>query len=183
FDKTNNEVMSKYDNLFREFETTKDFINPHATYLASVFFYMDKDYGKASDLFREIAIIHPENSQIQKQFKLFEERANAITSRKDKNYIFISYEDGFGTVKDEFKFTLPLSVDKKIITTTFAMPTLKKRNASHDSLYINNVQTSKVVDFDNIVATEFQLDLPGVITQAVASTIVKTARSEEHTSE
>src|SRR5690606_12567549 len=155
----------------------------YATYLASVFFYMDKDYGKASDLFKEIAIVNPLNDQIHKQVKVFEKRANAIRSRKDTNYIFISYEDGFGAVKDEFKFALPLSVDKKIISTTFAMPTLKKRNSSHDSLYVNNVQTSKVVDFDNIVATEFQLDLPGVITQAVASTIVKTARSEEHTSE
>jgi hypothetical protein len=176
-DKTNNDIMARYDHLFEEFETTKDFINPYATYLASVFFYMDKDYRKASDLFKEIAIIHPDDHQIQAQFKLFEDRANTISPRKSKSksYIFISYEDGFGTIKDEFKFTLPLSVDSKLITTSFSMPTLKKRNPSHDSLLVNNIQTTKVVDFDNIVATEFKFDLPGVVSQAVASTVVKTA--------
>lgn len=174
-DENTSEIMSKYDNLFKEFETTKDFVNPYATYLASVFFYMEKDYGKAADLFKEVAVINPKNKQIQKQFKAFEKRANSITTKKAKNYVFVAYEDGFGTIREEFKFTLPLLIDRKIITSTFAMPTLKKREASFGSLKINNVKTSQVVDFDSVVATEFKINLPGEITKSVASTVVKTA--------
>jgi uncharacterized protein len=174
-DKSMSEIMSKYDNLFIEFETTKDFVNPYATYLASVFFYMDKDYGKASDLFKEIAIINPNDEQIQKQRRMFEEHANDITTKKAKNYIFVTYEDGFGTVKDQFKFTLPLIIDGKVITSSFAMPTLKKQEASYGAIQINNVKTSQVVDFDRVVATEFKLDLPVEIAKSVASTVTKTA--------
>lgn len=175
FKKSSDEVLSKYDDLFREFSTTKDFVNPYVTYLASVFFYMDKDYGKASDLLREVAVINPKDKQLQQQYKLFEQRAQAVTNKKAKNYIFVAYEDGFGTVKEEFKFVLPLPVEGKLITTTFAMPTLKKREASFGSIAVNKKQTSPVVDFDSVVATEFKLELPGVITKAVASTVTKTA--------
>ena len=55
------------------------------------------------------------------------------------------------------------------------MPTLKKREASFGHIEVNKTSTSRVVDFDSVVATEFKLELPGVITKAVASTIVKTA--------
>src|SRR5690606_20167188 len=48
-DNSSSQIMSKYDGFFKEFDTTKDFVNPYATYLASVFFYMEKDYGKAAD--------------------------------------------------------------------------------------------------------------------------------------
>ncbi|TEY12711.1 hypothetical protein ELQ27_23185, partial [Campylobacter sp. CH185] len=47
YDKNMNEnskvIEEQYDNLFKEFDTTKNFINPYATYLASIFFFMDKD--------------------------------------------------------------------------------------------------------------------------------------------
>lgn len=175
FNKSTDDIMGKYDDLFREFETTKDFVNPYATYLASVFFYMDKDYGKASDLLREVATINPKDPQLQKQYKLFEQRARSLTSKKAKNYIFVAYEDGFGTIKEEFRFTIPLPVDGNLIASTFAMPTLKKREASFGHIEVNKTSTSRVVDFDSVVATEFKLELPGVITKAVASTIVKTA--------
>ncbi|EAL9139814.1 hypothetical protein DYU73_08465, partial [Campylobacter jejuni] len=63
YDKNMNEnskvIEAQYDNLFKEFDTTKNFINPYATYLASIFFFMDKDYRKAADLFREVSIIYP----------------------------------------------------------------------------------------------------------------------------
>ncbi len=70
--------------FFKEFETSKDFVNPYATYLASVFFYMEKDYSKAADLFKEVAIINPKDKHIQKQYKLFNQRANSITSKKSQ---------------------------------------------------------------------------------------------------
>lgn len=175
FNKSSDDIMGRYDDLFREFETTKDFVNPYATYMASVFFYMDRDYAKASDLLREVALINPKDAQLQKQYKLFEQRARAVTGKKAKNYIFVAYEDGFGTVKEEFRFTVPLPVDGKLITASFAMPTLKKREPSFGSIQVNKVSTSRVVDFDTVVATEFKLELPGVIAKAVASTITKTA--------
>ncbi|HKM36478.1 MAG TPA: hypothetical protein VJY83_02430 [Thiopseudomonas sp.] len=173
-DTSSSQIMSKYDGFFNEFETTKDFVNPYATYLASIFFYLEKDYGRAADLFKEVAVIHPHNKHIQKQNTLFERSANRVSTKKAKKYIFIAYEDGFGPVKEEFKFTLPLIIDKKVITSTFAMPTLKKREASFGNININHIKTNQVVDFDSVVATEFKINLPVEITKSVASTVIKT---------
>ena len=173
--KSTDDIMAKYDNLFREFETSKEFVNPYATYLASVFFYMDKDYGKASDLLREVALVNPKNQQLQAQYKQFEQRARSITNKKAKNYIFVTYEDGFGAIKDEFKFVLPLRIEGKWVSSTFSMPTLKKRTPSFGNIQVNKNTTSSVVDFDSVVATEFKFELPGVVTKAIASTLTKTA--------
>ncbi|HDZ4329232.1 TPA: hypothetical protein RTB68_001105 [Campylobacter jejuni] len=178
YDKNMNEnskvIEEQYDNLFKEFDTTKNFINPYATYLASIFFFMDKDYRKAADLFREVAIIYPKNKTIKKEAKIFKEYATKIKVKKAKKYVFVVYENGFGVVKDEFALTLPFIVDKKIISTNIALQTLKKREASFANLNINGQNTNDFVDLDNIVATEFKINMPAMIAKALAQTIIKT---------
>ncbi|EAI1742147.1 hypothetical protein EIF73_05890 [Campylobacter jejuni] len=178
YDKNMNEnskvIEAQYDNLFKEFDTTKNFINPYATYLASIFFFMDKDYRKATDLFREVAIIYPKNKTIKKEAKIFKEYATKIKVKKAKKYVFVVYENGFGVVKDEFALTLPFIVDKKIISTNIALQTLKKREASFANLNINGQNTNDFVDLDNIVATEFKINMPAMIAKALAQTIIKT---------
>ncbi|EGM8810785.1 TPA: COG3014 family protein [Campylobacter jejuni] len=178
YDKNMNEnskvIEAQYDNLFKEFDTTKNFINPYATYLASIFFFMDKDYRKAADLFREVSIIYPKNKTIKKEAKIFKEYATKIKVKKAKKYVFVVYENGFGVVKDEFALTLPFIVDKKIISTNIALQTLKKREASFANLNINGQNTNDFVDLDNIVATEFKINMPAMIAKALAQTIVKT---------
>ncbi|MFQ6342887.1 COG3014 family protein [Campylobacter sp. VTCC 70190] len=178
YDKNMNEnskaISQQYDNLFKEFDTTKKFVNPYATYLASVFFFMDRDYRRAADLFREVAIINPNNQEIKKEAKIFNERAKKAVLKKDKKYVFVVYENGMGVVKDDFTLTLPFIVDKKIISTSVALQTLKKREASFANLNVNGVSTSEVVDLDDIVATEFKINMPAMITKALAQTIAKT---------
>ncbi|EAB5361034.1 hypothetical protein IDC64_000814 [Campylobacter jejuni] len=178
YDKNMNEnskvIEAQYDNLFKEFDTTKNFINPYATYLASIFFFMDKDYRKAADLFREVSIIYPKNKTIKKEAKIFKEYATKIKVKKAKKYVFVVYENGFGVVKDEFALTLPFIVDKKIISTNIALQTLKKREASFANLNINGQNTNDFVDLDNIVATEFKINMPAMIAKALAQTIIKT---------
>lgn len=178
YDKNMNEnskvIEAQYDNLFKEFDTTKNFINPYATYLASIFFFMDKDYRKAADLFREVSIIYPKNKTIKKEAKIFKEYATKIKVKKAKKYVFVVYENGFGVVKDEFALTLPFIVDKKIISTNIALQTLKKREASFANLNINGQNTNDFVDLDNIVATEFKINMPVMIAKALAQTIIKT---------
>ena len=166
-------VTEEYDALFKEFVTTKDFVNPYATYLSSVFFFMDNDFRKAADLFREVAKINPKNKEIQKEYAVFKGRANAA-SKKGKKYIFVIYENGFGVMKDDFSLTLPFVVEKNIVTTSVALQTLKKREASFPDVKVNGVQTTEVVDLDNIIATEFKINMPAMVTKALAQTIVKT---------
>lgn len=168
-------ISANYNSLFREFDTVKEFTNPYATYLASVFFYMDKDYKRASDLLKEIAIIHPNNKEIQKQYKTFAKQAASINPQKSKKYIFVVYEDGLGVIKDEFRLTLPFIVDNKIITTSVAFETLKKQGSSYQIIEANLTPTSNLINLDNIVATEFKINMPSMILKSLTSTSIKTA--------
>ncbi|MCR2063581.1 COG3014 family protein [Campylobacter helveticus] len=167
-------INKEYEHLFESFDTTKKFVNPYATYLASVFFFMDRDYRKANDLFREVAVINPKNAEIGKQAKLFKSSSQRLSKSK-KKYIFVVYENGFGVIKDDFTLTLPFLVDKKIISTSVALQTLKKRDASFEFVSANGEKSKQIVDLDDIVATEFKLNMPAMITKALAQTILKTS--------
>ncbi|MBS4407725.1 hypothetical protein [Campylobacter vulpis] len=166
-------IDKEYEHLFEAFDTTKNFINPYATYLASVFFFMDNDFRKAGGLFREVAAINSKNAEITKQAKLFKD-ASRKSSKNKKKYIFVVYENGFGVVKDDFTLTLPFLVEGKIISASVALQTLKKREGSFEFIKVNGAKTSQFVDLDNIVATEFKINMPAMISKALAQTILKT---------
>ncbi|EAL5964144.1 hypothetical protein DSN88_09360, partial [Campylobacter jejuni] len=100
--------------------------------------------------------------------------AKKINSENNKKYIFVIYENGMGVVKDEFNITLPFIVNKNIVSTSLALQTLKKREASFENLNINGIDTTEVVDLDDIVATEFKINMPAMISKALAQTIIKT---------
>lgn len=166
-------IDKEYEHLFEAFDTTKNFINPYATYLASVFFFMDNDFRKAGGLFREVAAINSKNAEIVKQAKFFK-NASSKSSKSKKKYIFVVYENGFGVMKDDFALTLPFLVEGKIISTSVALQTLKKREGSFEFIEANGAKTSQFVDLDNIVATEFKINMPAMISKALAQTILKT---------
>ncbi|EAK5847760.1 hypothetical protein BAY65_05865, partial [Campylobacter lari] len=99
----------------------------------------------------------------------------AISNAKSKNkYIFIVYENGFGVIKDEFKLTLPLILNDTLATTSIALPKLKKRSQSFEYLSVNDINTTKLVDLDNVVASEFKFEQPSIVTKAIVSAILKT---------
>ncbi|MBS4282299.1 hypothetical protein CVU4313_07210 [Campylobacter vulpis] len=166
-------IDKECEHLFEAFDTTKNFINPYASYLASVFFFMDNDFRKAGGLFREVAAINSKNAEITKQAKLFKD-ASRKSSKNKKKYIFVVYENGFGVVKDDFTLTLPFLVEGKIISASVALQTLKKREGSFEFIKVNGAKTSQFVDLDNIVATEFKINMPAMISKALAQTILKT---------
>ncbi|WP_348518654.1 hypothetical protein [Campylobacter sp. CCS1377] len=168
-------IQNEYEKWFEEFQTTKNFTNPYATYMASLFFFLDQDYRKANSLFREVASVNAKKPEIITQAKVFKQYANAIKPDKLKKYIFLVYEDGQNAVKEEFAFTLPFIVDKKVVTASIAIPKLAKREASYGGLKLNDKKSVLLVNFDDIIATEFKIDMPSVVTKAIASTIIKTA--------
>lgn len=167
-------IMSEYDKMFSgEFKAQKNFTNPYATYLASIFFLLDKDYKKAADLFKEVAATHT-NKEFASERKVFNSYAKSVKPDKLAKHIFVVYEDGFGAVKDEFSLTLPFVVSKNISSVPVALQTLKKRAPSYEKVFVNGEVTSQLTNFDDIVATEFKIEMPSMIAKALASTIIKT---------
>ena len=71
-------IEAQYGTHFDEFKATANFVNPYATYLASVFFFMDKDYARAADLFKEVAALQQKDAEMDKQFRAFEGSARSV---------------------------------------------------------------------------------------------------------
>lgn len=167
-------INQNYSHLFEEFDAAKNFTNPYATYLASVFFFLDKDFKRAAGLYREVAIVYKKDKSLQKVNKLFQSAAKSVKGAK-KKYIFLVYEDGLGMIKEEFKLTLPflLPLSDKASLLSIALPILKPREPSFGSVIINGQSSSLVANFDTIRATEFKKQLPMIITKAILSTLVK----------
>ncbi|MCX2683350.1 hypothetical protein OQH60_05465 [Campylobacter sp. MIT 21-1685] len=166
-------LSQQYASLFREFHTSENFINGYASYIASVFFFLEREYKRSADLLKELVFAHPENVELQKEFQIFEKRANAINGDDKEKYIFLIYENGLGVVKDSFELTLPFLIDGKIIPLSVALQTLKKREGSFEFLDINGILTTQIVNLDDVVATEFQLTLLTMITKAFIQTLTK----------
>lgn len=168
-------VSSQYEHLLREFKTSQNFINPYATYISSVFFFLERDYSKAADLFKEIAVTYSNNAEIKKEFNVFNQYANSSSPEKLKKYIFVVYENGLGAGLYEMSFTIPYSFNDSIITTSFALPVLKARPSSFHYIKAGDKRTVEVANFDDIIATEFKILLPAKIFKAIVSSISKTA--------
>ncbi|KAA6233448.1 hypothetical protein FMM58_02265 [Campylobacter sp. LR291e] len=169
------DIYEKYEHLFDDFQAQKDFTNPYATYLASVFFFLDKDYKRAQDLLKEVYATYPKNDELQKEFKIFNNFSNSLRTNELQKYIFVVYEDGLSPQIDEWKFSLPFIFNKGVATISIALPTLTKRGHSYEYILINDDFKSELIfDFDSIVASEFKTNLSTIITKALLSSILKT---------
>ena len=169
-------VYDEYSRLFKEFKTSENFINPYATYAASVFFYLDKDYKNSADKFREIAIANPKNKAISAINQRLQTRAKNVKS-KGKKYIFLAYEDGLGTIKNEFAMNIPYIISDGVATVSLSLPMLKKRDFSYKDISINGVKATQISNFDNIFASEFKIELPWIITKSILSGAIKSTTS------
>lgn len=169
------QIATQYNHLLKDFATTQHFTNPYATYIASVFFFLDEDYRRAADLFKEVAIINAASAEFNKEFSIFNAYANSTHPQNLPKYIFIVLESGFGAGLDEVKLSVPFGMGKGVVMTSLALPVLKKREASFGYLIANSQKTADFVDFDTIIATEFKAKLGVTIAKAVSSMVAKTA--------
>ncbi|TQR54341.1 hypothetical protein [Campylobacter troglodytis] len=169
------EISQRYEHLLKDFDTTKNFINPYATYMASVFFFLDEDYKKAADLFKEVAVINSKNAEFNKEFAIFNQYANSTNPQNLKKYIFVVLESGFGAGLDEWSMSVPLIFDGNFISASLALPMLKTRQNSYEYILANESKTVDFVNFDNIIATEFKINSSFIIGKALSSMIVKTS--------
>ena len=165
-------VYNEYSWLLDEFKASEVFTNPYATYAAAVFYYLDKDYKNSADTFAKISIANPKNKQFARINQILQNRANQTKNDK-KRYIFLAYEDGLGAIKDEFVLNIPYLLKGGIATINLSLPMLKKRNDSYKNISINGISATQVSDFDDIIATEFKIELPWIITKSILSMALK----------
>ncbi|RXK12686.1 hypothetical protein CP965_08905 [Halarcobacter mediterraneus] len=176
--KSQNIVYSQYKNLLSDFQAYPNFINPFSSYLAGIYFFLQKDYQKARTLFKESLQMNPDNKQIKEDYLLNE---RFLKNEKDTtNYLWLIYENGQGIYKEEKRLDLPLFlVSNRVLYTAIALPSLKERNYSYDYLQIKNQKTIEICSMDTIIKTEFKKEFPLILSQAILNSLTKTLAQYE----
>lgn len=167
-------LLNAYNtSLFKGFQAYGDFVNPFATYLSAIFFLSGNDYAKARDLLKESVAMDPQNTTITEDFKLSNQML--LGKYPQKPSIWLIYENGKSLKKSEFALNLPLYlVSNRVLYVGVSMPTLKEQSSSYPYLFLNDKKTQIIANMDDIIKTEFKIQLPFIITKALTRTILKT---------
>lgn len=172
---TQKTIQDRYPQLY-EYEPYRDYINPFATYLASVYFNATGDIETARNLLKETAGLVPENKNIADEF---EETERAIfTGQTIKNTVWVIFENGLGPRKDEFRIDLPLFIaTDRVQYAGIALPRLTYREEAFPYLLIDadgtKYGTTIVGNMDKIISAEFKKDFDGILARAIISTTGK----------
>lgn len=166
-------LNQKYSTIYN-FEPYPKYINPFTTYMAGLFFLLQKDYPKATDLLKE-AYSMTKNRVIGEDLKL------ADSSKRDStSTAWIILENGLSLKKVEERIDIPLFLaTSKVAYTGIALPQLEPRGRAFGTLEIKNsvgevlAKTESFADMDRVIKSEFKKDFPFIVAQSVISAITK----------
>ncbi|MCX8501539.1 MAG: hypothetical protein ORO03_07585 [Alphaproteobacteria bacterium] len=156
------------------------FVNPYTSYLRSIFLLAAGESGSDTEQaiteLRSVLQLIGDNRVVKSDLAYALARANGKGGGKR---IWVMFENGQSPIRREklihgFGFTTVGVIDFK-----YAVPFLQYEPLAYPALRITvdeqEVTTETVTNFDAVVAAEFKLRLPGIITRAVLSTAYKTA--------
>ncbi len=166
---TQKAIYDSYQDIFSEFIVYPDFVNPYATYLSGLFFFLDGDYKKARNLLKESVSMQPQNEQIRADFELFE------SYNSDKNYAWIIYENGQSMAKKEMRINIPLFIfTNKVYYAGIALPKLYERAGSYAYIQVDNQKSVVIANMDSVIKAEFKKRFSQIALEATLNLIVKT---------
>ena len=181
------EIIKNLSDGLSKYKMYKNNINPFGKYLRSVFYIMDDEPNKASDLLRELMVeYNGENEVIKDDYLLAESKAKSI--KNNEKYIWLIYENGLSpTITTAY---VPYTYSKAVIaggvaasiytdssvpafvammnnTNVLSMPNMQEGESSFEYLSINGKKTKTVSNMNIVVANE----LKGKLTWTVYKTI------------
>lgn len=170
-------IEAQYTNLFA-FNAYKDFINPYTSYLAGLFFYLDRDYDKASDMFKQALGMDENNEVFQNDFILANQKASSLNVDKSKTYTWIIIEDGLRIKSEEKRINIPLFlVSDDVVVSVITLPYLKdiskiqaKYQAKQDDTVLD---INEISSMNKVIKTEFKKRFPLIVTRQLSSAIAK----------
>lgn len=170
---TQNAIYDSYKEIFNGYDVYPDFVNPYATYISGLFFFLDGDYAKARDLLKESMSMQPNNAQIKSDYELIS-KSNGLEEKK-KNYAWIIYEDGQSMDIQEININIPLFIfTNKVYYAGIALPKLHERSGSYQYIQTQNQKSTVIANMDTIIKAEFEKRFTQIALEATLNLIVKT---------
>ena len=173
-EKSRSIVSQHYPDLDK-YEVYHDFVNPFATYMAGLFYFVDGDAKKAVDYLKESAGMVPDNVHVQNDLKLAE--SVVFDGQQPDGYVWVIFENGLGPVREEFRVDLPIDVGSGAIMFSVALPKLESRRPACANLIIDadgeSTKTRLLTSMDRIIQTEFKKDYGSILTRAILASSSK----------
>lgn len=152
-----------------------NFSNPFTTFLSGLVYLADEDPAKAIVDFRLLASLPLPNHFVKKEFQLLEEQLDQGKSPPGPR-VFAIFENGLGPRREEIRIDLVLP---EIGYTGFAFPKVAFNPTNVQAVRLTlrgdeePVFTEQVASLDQIVATDFQTQVPAMALRTITSVISK----------
>ena len=155
----------------------RDLRNPFTDWLHGVFRLATGEANRASNLFRDAAVLDGRNNQhVLTDLLLAEAAAGSTAGAPDR--VWIIHEDGTGPSLNEFRFEFSVAAYDGEIVAGIALPEFRVGLPAVDALIISadgqDYRTEPLLNVDRYAATEFRAGYGAVVGKAVASAVIRT---------
>lgn len=178
YEKATSIYGAHYQNL-RRFKAFEGYVNPYISYISGIFFLAQKDYTKAQNLLKESYAI-TNNKAILQDIAILEKRKRDLVAEGGKFYTWIIIEEGRIPKKEEIRFDLPLFfLNAGVLSFNIALPVLRESYAYSTNYNVKSnakdkpIKAFEIADISPLVANEFNIELPYIITTALLSSSYK----------
>ena len=154
----------------------RDLRNPFTEWLHGVFRLATGEANRASNLFRDAAVLEGRNNQyVLADLLLAETTAGSGAGAPDR--VWIIHEDGTGPYLNEFRFDFPVVTSNGVIVVSIALPEFVAGTPAVGALAVTaggqDYRTEPLLNVDRYAATEFRAGYNAVVGKAVASAIIR----------
>ena len=150
--------------------------NPFTDWLHGVFRMAAGETNRASDLFRDAAVLDGRNNRHVLTDLLQAETAVGSLAEAPER-VWIVHEDGTGPTLNEFRFEFPVPVPDGAVLVGIALPEFVEGTPAVGTLAIDadgrSHRTAPLLDVDRYAATEFRAGYDAMAGKAVASAVVR----------
>ena len=150
--------------------------NPFTDWLHGVFRLATGEANRASNLFRNAAVLDGQSNRHVLADLVEAERVAGGGPRPDGR-VWIVHEDGTGPYLEAFRFDLPIYTGDGVLVVSAALPEFRPGAPAAGALQVTAAgrehRTERLLDVDRYAATEFQAGYDSVVFKAVAGTVIR----------
>ena len=150
--------------------------NPFTDWLHGVFRLATGEANRASNLFRNAAVLDGQRNR-HVLADLVEAERVAGGGARNEGRVWVIHEDGIGPHLEEFRFDLPIYTGGGVLVVSTALPEFHPGAGAAGSLRLEadgrEHRTEPLLNVDRYAATEFQAGYDSVVFKAVAGTVVR----------
>lgn len=159
------------------------YVNPFTTYTYGLNLLLTgkskSDFQKASDSFKRVYSLTGSKA-VKADYELARSMARSNKKSKLKNQVWVIFENGKSTVKEEKRVDLPIFLlSDNVSYAGIAIPRLSQRGVAFSNITANGAKTETVADMDKIISAEFDQEFPYILAREITRVTLKTIAQKQ----